>query len=193
MYHMKLVIARYDEDVTWTNGLKDVIIYNKSSSLPNSKHPFKQLTNVGREGHTYLHHIIQNYDQLDEYTCFMQGNPFNHSHDIEIRLQLFEKNPIPFYFLSHLIYNYNLSYDTTPTPRIENVLQRTYRAIFGKDKINHHYQFGPGAQFIVSRDLIRSRSKEFYENILHILERHMNPIEGHALERFWHMIFTHSE
>jgi hypothetical protein len=189
---MKVVVARYQENVDWTNGLENVIIYNKSTNAPHSKHPSITLPNVGREGHTYLHHIIENYDKLDDYTCFLQGNPFDHSPDIEWRLKLFQQNPIPFCFLIVKLYNCNLSYDLTDT-NLHSILIRTYRAIFGVSKTNHQFQFAPGAQFIVSREAIWSRSKEFYENILRIMEREINPMEGFALERFWHMIFTHSE
>lgn len=189
---MKIVVARYQEDVDWTNGLENVIIYNKSTTLPNSKHSYQQLPNVGREGHTYLYHIINNYDNLDDYTCFLQGFPFDHSPDIERRLKIFKENPIPFCFVIGKLYNCNLSYDITDT-NLHNTLIRTYHAIFGIHKTNHQFQFAPGAQFIASRETIRSRSKEFYENILRIMEKAINPMEGFALERFWHMIFMHTD
>jgi hypothetical protein len=34
---------------------------------------------VGREGHTYLHHIIENYDHLSEHIVFTQADPFVHN------------------------------------------------------------------------------------------------------------------
>ena len=40
------------------------------------------LDNVGREGHTYYKYIVDNYDNLKDYTCFLQGNPFDHSPNI---------------------------------------------------------------------------------------------------------------
>lgn len=36
------------------------------------------LPNVGRETHTYLHHILTQYPQFPEYTVFLQGWPFEH-------------------------------------------------------------------------------------------------------------------
>jgi hypothetical protein len=90
------------------------------------------------------------------------------------------------------LYNCNLSYDISDT-NLHNTLIRTYHAIFGVAKKNHQFQFAPGAQFIASRETIRSRPKEFYENILRIMERDINPMEGFALERFWHMIFMHTD
>ncbi|ORY34129.1 hypothetical protein BCR33DRAFT_791192 [Rhizoclosmatium globosum] len=47
-----------------------------------------QLENVGREGHTYLHHIITHYDNLADHTLFMQGCVLqlsvSHSYQIDI-------------------------------------------------------------------------------------------------------------
>lgn len=34
---------------------------------------------AGREGHTYLRHILENYDNLAEWTIFSQGDPFEHA------------------------------------------------------------------------------------------------------------------
>jgi hypothetical protein len=191
---MKVLVARYQESVDWTNGLENVIIYNKGPGVPNSKHPSITLPNIGREGHTYLYHIIENYDNLDDYTCFLQGFPFDHSPDIEKRLKLFMENPVPFAFMSGRLYNSYLCYDcSNPGDSEHATLIRAYYDIFGVHKTNQPFQFGAGAQFIVSRDSIRSRSKEFYKNILRIMSTDINPAEGCALERFWHMIFMHTD
>ena len=72
---MLVVIARYQEDVSWANGLPNCIIYNKSDTIPQTVHPIIQLPNVGREGHTYLYYIITNYDHLPNYSVFLQGFP----------------------------------------------------------------------------------------------------------------------
>jgi hypothetical protein len=38
-----------------------------------------RLPNVGREGHTYLHYIVQHYNSLPEHVVFLQGDPFDHA------------------------------------------------------------------------------------------------------------------
>ena len=70
---LDIVIAKYKEDVSWSNQFKTsrVIIYDKSGE----DNGFVNLPNFGRESHTYLTHIINNYDNLPDYTCFLQGNP----------------------------------------------------------------------------------------------------------------------
>ena len=74
--HIEIVLAKYDESVEWANKYKDkatVTVYDKSSSpVPGAI----TLPNVGRESHTYLHHIISRYDSLADWTVFSQaGQP----------------------------------------------------------------------------------------------------------------------
>lgn len=85
-----VVVSRYTEDVSWTELFDDVIIYNKGPRLQLRPKDLKGLQvpdarrvvnaeNVGREGETYLKHIIENYDKLEDYIVFCQANPFEHS------------------------------------------------------------------------------------------------------------------
>ena len=73
---VKIVVAKYKEDVDWTQYINhSVVIYDKSDEpITNSIH----LKNVGKEGETFLRHIVENYDNLDDITVFLQGNPFEH-------------------------------------------------------------------------------------------------------------------
>ena len=79
--NIDLVIARFNEDLNW---LKDEpfntynpIIYNKGVNdnfyKTNSKKIIK-LENIGRCDHTYLYHIIENYDNLADVTIFLPGS-----------------------------------------------------------------------------------------------------------------------
>ena len=48
-------------------------IYHKGNKvIPHRQ--WETLPNVGREGCTYLHHIINKYDYLDDITVFLQGS-----------------------------------------------------------------------------------------------------------------------
>lgn len=72
-----LIIARYRESYKWLDDPRlknfDVIMYNKGRGNKGIK-----LENVGREAHAYLHHIIENYDNLHDINVFCQGSPFDH-------------------------------------------------------------------------------------------------------------------
>jgi hypothetical protein len=78
---IKIVVARYNENIEWTKNFKNVIIYNKGNKLSDDYNEYI-LENVGREGHTYYKYIYDNYYNLDDYTIFLQGNPFDHSPNI---------------------------------------------------------------------------------------------------------------
>ena len=70
---IEIVIARYNEDLKWLNPYISIAtIYNKGSESECINNSIK-LPNVGRESHTYLYHIINNYDNLADRTIFFQG------------------------------------------------------------------------------------------------------------------------
>ena len=81
----EIVVARYNENLDWLKEIKKskdlkITVYNKGKD--DIDVPFISLPNIGRESHTYLYHIINNYDNLADQTIFCQGNPiFFHSPD----------------------------------------------------------------------------------------------------------------
>ena len=71
-----LIIARYNEDLSWLKEFKDfrIIVYNKGDKLSdNLFYEVINLENKGRESHTWLHHIVKNYNNLNEISVFLQG------------------------------------------------------------------------------------------------------------------------
>lgn len=155
-----IVVARYNEDLEWTKQFLNVIVYNKGTSLTNN---FNQilLNNVGREGHTYYKHIYDNYDNLEDYTIFLQGNPFDHSPNIISNLNNYVNNKelsIDFEFLSEKIINCNLK---CCQYHIGLPLIQTYEKLFCERKENMEIKFGAGAQFIVSKKKSYKDQKNF--------------------------------
>jgi hypothetical protein len=70
---VEIVLARYNEDVSWCDQYKSLVtIYNKGED--DLKYDSLPLPNVGREGHTYLHHVVQNYENLADWTVFSQAS-----------------------------------------------------------------------------------------------------------------------
>jgi len=67
-----IIVARYNENINWLLPYKDICyIYNKGKQdIPGHLFHIINLPNYGRESHTYLYHIIQNYDHLTEYNIF---------------------------------------------------------------------------------------------------------------------------
>jgi hypothetical protein len=193
--NLSMVVARYNENIDWIKKYKNVIVYNKgnASDLEKSEIPFTTLDNVGREGHTFLYHIINNYDNLSNWTIFIQGNPFDHCPNFYEKIdKLYENinnNIVPennFNFLSDRIYNSDIS----NCPYHSNIpLKKVYNDIFNTEEENKPIIFSPGAQFYISKKLILTKPKNYYEKILKLLDYNINPIEGFCIERLWKYIF----
>ena len=199
---LELVVARYLEDLSWLNNIPSPIrasVYDKSGDksgqrstpvAPNTQ----QLENVGREAHTYLHHIVARYETLAPVTVFCQGKPFDHAFDFRKTLrELTEgKKPIgDFFWLGHLA--------DTDSP--DGILFQTWsknQTGEGLDLGGFHqalfgfvgpleYSFFGGAQFVVTRERIRSRPQKWYQNALRISIEF--PEAAHCFERTWDRIF----
>jgi hypothetical protein len=185
-----IVVARYNECVEWTKQFSNVIIYNKGNKLDNSYNEVF-LNNVGREGHTYYKHICDNYENLADYTIFLQGRPHDHSPNIISNLNKYINNKelnIDFEFLSEQIFHSSLDLECNGYWQNKN-LYKTWERIFSVNIENQECIFGVGAQFIVSKNKILKNTKNFYENIVKILEYDNNPLEGYHIERFHKYIF----
>ncbi|KAI0009181.1 hypothetical protein F4779DRAFT_583556 [Xylariaceae sp. FL0662B] len=80
-----IVAARYKEPLDpWADFAKNTYLYSKggipaeNDSVPHdSFRLYKELPNIGREGHTHLWHIVHNYDKLDDIMIFTQADPFD--------------------------------------------------------------------------------------------------------------------
>jgi len=67
---VELVIAHFNENQSWSDPYAAIrTTYCKGAPVPGCV----PLENVGREGHTYLHHITENYENLAEWTVFSQA------------------------------------------------------------------------------------------------------------------------
>lgn len=184
---MEIVIARYNEDIDWVSNLNQkYIIYNKGMEIPyyNIK-----LDNIARESYTYLTHIINNYDNLSDYTVFLQGNPFDHSPNLFNSIENFLVHKNEFQYLTDRMVECRLSgciyHSSLP-------LQRIYTEIFEIQGNPHSiFVFGAGAQFIVSKESILKNSKNFYEKLKSLVEK--DSMNEYVLERFWGLIFNNHD
>ena len=71
-----LIISRFDEDLNWLKSIKNfkITIYNKGEKIQdNSLGEIINIQNVGRESHTWIYHIFNNYESLDDINIFLQG------------------------------------------------------------------------------------------------------------------------
>lgn len=196
MIHYNIVVSRFNEDIAWTRSLQNVIIYNKGNDDIND-YKYTKLPNVGREGHTYYKYIYDNYDNLPDYVIFLQGYPFDHSpyiiehimnivnddnYNDEFRILTIKKSAI------------NLAQNRDHTWSNCHITVETFKQIFHIEPLQFDFDFAHGAQFIVKREAILRHPKDFYLNIIHLLEnseKPIDPVEGYALERLHKIIFTY--
>ena len=200
---IQIVIARYKENLDWTQKLSNVFICNKGLPLKENMYGHQiinDLENVGREGHTIYSYIYDNYDNLSDYTIFLQGNPFDHCPEILNKLMGLNcmESPPDFEFLavyiSDIFLGYNIYYIDLKC--YLNFI-KAYKDIFHQnpsdEMISNRFPFGSGAQFIVSKSNILSRSRDFYKRIIDMLSYNSDPIEGHIIERFHKIILSSDE
>ena len=197
---MEVVIARCNESLDWAASTLPagclLTVYDKGESPPatpvgGGEFPsgcdVVKLPNVGREAHTYLHHIVAQYDDLDDHTAFLQGHPFDHCPNLREKLGAFAADPSDFCYFTNLELS-DCTCQTAPPAHNWVPMRETYEAVFGRpappDRPLH---FGAGAQFAVSRAVIRRRPLAFYRAALDVsatLER-----AAWALERMWPLVF----
>lgn len=191
----EIVVAKYNEDISWLNNYKNnCIIYDKSKG---------DLPNIGRESHTYLTYIIDNYDNLPDVVFFTQGNKSDHSYQsIEYFLNIdkYSKNynylASDYYFYSENTQEYSKDHlygyrNMQPYP-LDNFGFRKWFKTYIDDEydINSYVTLWWGAIFSVKREQILTRSKDFYITLLNYIPNTNNPEVGHYFERSWFYIFN---
>ena len=186
---IELVVARYREDLAWLGNIPPQIqarVYDKS--------PDGDLPNVGREAHTYLHHICENYDALPDLTVFAQGKPFDHAFDFHKTLRaLAAHNDVADYrWLGHIVDTDDCNGARLFATWSKNsgderlAMNGFHRALFGTDG-PATYTFRLGAQFAATRDLICSRPLAFWQRALQLSVEF--PDAAHCFERSWDRVF----
>ena len=191
----ELVVARYDEDLAWLKRVPRefrITIYDKgddsSGGIP--------LKNEGREAHPYLNPLTERYDSLADVTVFVQGRPFDHAPDLHDRLRALADGRevvADFHWLGFLAdtddsRGRRLFVPWSKNPdRHELQLDDFHQQIFGTAG-PETYRFFVGAQFAVTREVVRRRSKEFYGRALDVAVK--LPLAPHCFERCWDRVFA---
>lgn len=215
---LQIVVARYRENLDWLKNdpfnKYSVIVYNKGGNSDFYKHPHAEeivLPNIGLEIHSFLFHIINNYDNLAPITAFFQGSidlPYKYNRAAMTITESIKRNTTilgggeVFNNIKHDLYNfqadnYQMSHHTNPTtdlnrmpvPCIIRPFGRWYEHLFGDlvtriMALNHI--------IAVKKEHILRQPIEFYKNLISFVE---NAEEGcqpevvHYFERAWSAIF----
>jgi hypothetical protein len=214
-HEIELVVARYNENLNWLNrdpfDKYPVYIYNKGSNdnytVNNKNVRIKKLNNVGKCDHTYLYHIIENYDNLADVTVFLPGSTsmkYKIGKAKKIMAEL--KKKIGSVFIGNFMTDvkqslYKFSIDTHKTANKDNFTEnpdiyvekskirpfgKWFENKFGDITITHLSYLGIMA---ISKEHILQHSKLYYQNLIKELENSSSPEVGHYLERAWEAVF----
>tara|TARA_B100000524_G_C23649939_1_gene369808 strand:- start:1890 stop:2612 length:723 start_codon:yes stop_codon:yes gene_type:complete len=212
---LDVVIAHYKEDLSWVDKYLPkncrIFIYSKSDMIPNCKRKYthKFLKNVGREGHTFLYHIINNYDKknLRKNTIFTCGS-----------IELIHKKIILLFLLKNIgkyKFNGRLSDTNYFINKLDvnddkRLLKYGYcsSSKYNKNKncslkvkkfknINEFTKFfglniktkSKDGVFMIKTNLIYNRPKSYYQKMIKYLDHADNTMNGHFLENSWYTIF----
>ncbi|GAB5358922.1 hypothetical protein AAMO2058_000500500 [Amorphochlora amoebiformis] len=188
-----VVVARYNEDVSWTNNVTHpVIVYEKQKPWC----LYNTAKNKAKEASSYLQFLCEFYDFLPQHVAFTHATDTSWHHRGKLQNKLRQLNlPI------------NIGYKSLNRNRLNSIVKHPqhfepHLSIFWS-KVMEKY-FGPmelygdftinhkgSAQFIVSREMILRRPLSLYLDLYKwTMECDMNDFwSSRMLEYTWHVIF----
>lgn len=213
---IEIVVSRYNENLEWTKDVPfsehSITVYNKGPNDQFEKPPnIKRVVpveNVGRCDHTYLHHIVKNYDNLAEITVFLPGscNMENKKEKATKLLQQIKQNKTAVFIndgthkdIKTELHDFHLdewvssdmsNKNVNPEKSLEKSPIRPYgkwyKSNFGDLTIRNVTYMGI---FSVSKQDILQHPLDYYKRLMVQLETSSNPEVGHYVERSWAAIF----
>jgi hypothetical protein len=213
---IELVVSRYNEDLEWLQedpfNKYPVICYNKGPTenfYRANQMKVTSVNNVGRESHTYLYHIVNNYDNLAAYTMFLPGSCNMEGKKLKAKMWIseIEKSNGEGVFVGKKVGDLKTKFrdftmedyastdiknkELNPDSRIELSEMRPYSNWYTKrfgetqtDLISEKGVFG------MKKEHITQHPKSYYEDLLTDLDKHSNPETGHYFERSWAAVFS---
>lgn len=185
---LDIVIAKYNENIEWVESIKGgnrIYIYDKSTNPLDGTIP---LENKYREAGTYLHHIIKHYDEINENVLFLQGHPFDHIKvSKETLIELINKSPEK--LRQDEIWKIHYSRGDGCPDGCGLPVGEMYEWI-GETPPLERYKFRAGAQYLITREEIKSRPRSFYERLFDNLnDEYGKGLCPWTIERLWMYIW----
>lgn len=211
---VQIIVARYNETLEWMKeepfNLFRYIVYNKGINEDFEKCNVDKvinLPNIGRCDHTYLYHIVHNYNNLNYINVFFPGC-------LNVEFKKTEAKLILYGIIKHrqAIFSGNyvksiqrefgnftldrwsstdpLNYSLNPENKTHKALirpyKRWYKFMFGNINVNYYCLYG--ILSINKFDIIKHNIHR-YIRLLNAVSVHSNPEVGHYIERSWAAIF----
>ena len=199
MSAVEVVVARYRESVAWTRTLPAAValtIYDKGGDLDPARIPrarVVRLENVGREAHTYIHHIL--VGEIAPLTVFCQGHPFDHAPDMKRVIAALADGSLAvpdFRWLGFIIDTDDACGGRLFRRWSKNedgralALDRFHRELLGAPA-PPWVRFYPGGQMVVAAARVATRTRAFWQRALALAESF--PDAAHCYERLWDRVF----
>jgi hypothetical protein len=203
-----ICISNYNNDVSWIkNYPNDYIIYDRSdddSYVTGLK--YKKTPNIGYNIYDMFRFIIENYNNLPEFTTFCKGNIFPR----HISKEYFEKMMNNKYFnclFDHTLHkegNFNIfssegnycelnnnwyMFDGKPY-RYFSSYNDFIKYFFKNPVLPIYITFCPGANYVVPKQNILKYPVKFYELLIELLSHSKLAAESHLLERALYTIWN---
>jgi len=184
-----VVICRFNEPLEWVGNLKySYTIYNKGENdinLPNI-----QLPNIGRESGAYIHHIIENYNNLPDFLILLQARPFEHCGNLLNEIENFDEENIT------MLADSKLPNDLYVVPQqhidgVKIIVEKMGLHSYLKNYESSQYFFPFGSQWIVPKKYITNKSLKFWKKLYDVHQSiYVSPW---VLERMFLHIFNYSD
>lgn len=201
-------ISHFNGDISWVKNIKNenYIIYNKSgNNIENITNNHISIKNVGYNIYSYLKFIVYNYENLPGVTVFCKDNIFTRHISIQLFLTLINRKsftclendslngdfPVNLNISDNGFVEINNSWYKFNFPRLYfSEYNDFYSYIFDDYNLPDFLRFSPGANFIVPKENILLRSKNFYRNLIKFIDYSTLSCEAHFLERSLNTIFN---
>lgn len=213
---IEIVVSRYNEDLRWLDespfSNHPIVCYNKGANetfnKPKNMKKIVKVKNVGRCDHTYLYHIVSNYDNLADVTIFLPGSTNMPGKMEKAKKQILEveqhKNTVFIgthhpngvkdthkdFYLDDWAASDNANKEINPEASLKKAEPRPFINWYQKHFKDIHVEYTSYLGILgVSREHIIQHPKSYYENLLKELDDHSNPEVGHYFERAWAAVF----
>ncbi len=201
-------ISHFDGDISWVKNIKkdNYIIYNKSGKdIDHITNNYISINNVGYNIYSYLVFIIQNYENLPKVTIFCKDNIFTRHISTELFIRLFNRKSFTCLENDTLHDNFPVNLEISDNGYVEinnswykfnlprkffSEYNEFYSYIFKNCNLPDFLRFSPGANFVIPKENILLRSKNFYKNLIRFIDYSKLSCESHFLERSLNTIFN---
>ncbi len=200
-------ISHFNGELDWIKNIdkSNYVVYNKSNKELDKKINNIKIKNVGYNIYSYLNFIIDNYENLPSTIVFCKDNIFKRHIKIntftsllkrDIFTSLEEKNktlnfPISMQLSDNSFNEINSSwYKFDYSRKYFADYNIFYNYIFKNVRKPLFLKFAPGANYIVPKNHILLRSKNFYKNLLKFISHSQYSCESHFTERSLSLIWN---